>query len=136
MKQTLARWEPEARSVLRLIVAFVFTLHGFRNLFGMFPTLAGRRGAVPMALDTLPTLVGAIELVGGVLLFLGYFTRPVAAALAAVVASAYLYSAAPAGVWPIRNGGNEVLLYLLTFLYFWAAGPGAWSLDQRRERKS
>jgi uncharacterized membrane protein YphA (DoxX/SURF4 family) len=52
--------------------------------------------------------------------------------------AAYFYSAVPRGVWPIRNGGNEVLLYLLAFVYFVAAGAGVWSLDhllQNRRRK-
>ena len=130
----LARWEPQARSAVRIILAFVFTLHGFRNLFGWFPALAGRRGAAPMALDALPSMFGALELVGGTLLLLGLFTRPIAIILSVQLAAAYLYSAAPRGVWPIRNGGNEVLLYFLVFVYLAAAGAGVWSLDERRAK--
>ena len=134
MREKIAGWEPEARSILRIVLGFLITLHGLRNLFGMLPVLAGRRGAPPMALDTLPSWVGAIELAGGLLLLVGLLTRPVASVLAVVMAIAYFYSAAPAGVWPIRNGGNEVLLYLLAFLYFWSAGAGAWSMEDKLRR--
>jgi len=82
-----------------------------------------------MALDGLPPIFGGLEILGGVLLVLGLFTRPVALVLCAELLAAYFYSAVPRGVWPIRNGGNEVLLYLLAFLYFLAAGAGVWSLD-------
>jgi putative oxidoreductase len=51
------------------------------------------------------------------------------------LAAAYLYFAAPRGIWPIRNGSNETLLYLLVFLYFAVAGAGAWSIDQLIHRR-
>jgi putative oxidoreductase len=138
MKETIASWEGYTRSLLRIILAFVFTLHGFRHSFGYFHVSGGRRAAVPMALDGLPSLFGGLEIAGGVLLFLGLFTRPVAAVLCAELLAAYFYSAVPRDVWPIRNGGNEVLLYFVAFLYFAVAGAGAWSLDhvlQKRRRK-
>jgi putative oxidoreductase len=82
-----------------------------------------------MALDRLPSVTGGIEIVGGFLLFAGLLTRPVAIVLAAELLAGYVYSAMPRGVWPIRNGGNETLLYMLVFLYFAAAGAGGWSVD-------
>jgi len=138
VKATIASWEGYARSLLRIILAFVFTLHGFRHSFGYFSASGGRRAASPMALDGLPPIFGGLEILGGVLLFLGLFTRPAAVILCAELLASYFYSAVPRGVWPIRNGGNEVLLYFLAFLYFVAAGAGAWSLDhllQNRRRK-
>jgi putative oxidoreductase len=138
MKETMTSWESYTRSLLRIILAFVFTLHGFRHSFGYFHVSGGRRAAIPMALDGLPPIFGGLEILGGVLLFLGLLTRPVAVVLCAELPAAYFYSAVPRGVWPIRNGGNEVLLYLLAFLYFAAAGAGVWSLDhllQNRRRK-
>ena len=130
MRDTLSSWESYARSVLRIILAFTFSLHGFRHLFGAFRVSGGRRGAVPMALDGLPAMFGGLELVGGLLLLLGLLTRPVAAILCLELLAGYFYSAVPHGVWPIRNGGNEVLLYLLAFVYFAVAGGGVWSLDE------
>ena len=129
MKETISTWETYTRSLLRIILAFVFTLHGFRHSFGYFHVSGGRRAAIPMALDGLPPIFGGLEILGGALLVLGLFTRPVALVLCAELLAAYFYSAVPRGVWPIRNGGNEVLLYLLAFLYFLAAGAGVWSLD-------
>jgi putative oxidoreductase len=127
--RTIASWEVYARSVLRVILAFTFSLHGYRGLLGLFPAAAGRPGAVPMALDRLPALAGGLEIFGGLLLFAGLFTRLTAAALCVELLAAYLYSAAPRGIWPIGNGGEETLLYLLVFLCFAATGGGAWSVD-------
>jgi putative oxidoreductase len=139
MRQTLASTEPYSRAVLRMIFAFAFSLHGYRHLFGVFPASGGRRAAIPMALDGLPAVFGALEIFGGLLLFSGLFTRATAFVLCAEALAAYCFSAVPRGLWPIRNGGNEVLLYFLAFLYFAAAGAGAWSLDHlmrsRRKRQ-
>lgn len=139
MKQAIVSWETYGRSVMRFIFAFTFSLHGFRHLFGFFPASTGRRALIPMALDGLPSVMGGPEIALGFLLFAGLLTRPVAIALAAELLAAYVYSAMPRGVWPIRNGGNEVLVYLLVFLYFAVAGGGAWSMDslfqaKRRQR--
>jgi putative oxidoreductase len=129
MKQAIASWEVYSRSIMRFILAFTFTLHGFRHLFGFFPASTGRRALIPMALDGLPSIMGGLEIAGGFLLFAGLLTRPVAIVLAAELLAAYVYSAMPRGIWPIRNGGNEVLVYLLVFLYFAVAGAGTWSVD-------
>jgi putative oxidoreductase len=129
MKQAIASWEIYSRSVMRFILAFTFTLHGFRHLFGFFPASTGRRALIPMALDGLPSIMGGLEIAGGFLLFAGLLTRPTAIVLAAELLAAYVYSAMPRGIWPIRNGGNETLVYLLVFLYFAVAGAGAWSVD-------
>jgi putative oxidoreductase len=135
MQQTIASWEVYSRSILRFILAFTFSLHGYRHLFGAFSASAGRRAALPMALDALPSFAGGLEIIGGLLLFAGLLTRPTAIVLCAELAAAYLYSAAPRGIWPIRNGGNETLIYLLVFLYFAVAGAGAWSIDQLIHRR-
>ena len=134
IKATMGSWEPDGRSIVRIIFAFTFCLHGFRLALGQFPAVAGRRIAMPMALDLLPHFVGYWEIVGGILLFFGLFTRLAAIISSMVAIAAYIFEAAPRGWWPIRNGGNEVLLYGLMFAYLAAAGAGAWSLDQRARR--
>jgi putative oxidoreductase len=134
MKQVIASWEPYGRSILRIILAFTFSLHGYRHWFGVFPVSGGRRAVIPMALDGLHSMLGGLEIIGGALLFLGLLTRPTAVVLCVELLAAYLYSAVPRGIWPIRNGGNETLTYLLVFLYFTAAGGGAWSLDHLLEK--
>lgn len=136
MGETLSGLEGYFRSILRIILAFTFSLHGYRLALGLFAVAkGGRRNAPPMALDTLPHLLGYIGIIGGVLLFIGLFTRVTAAILSIELAVAYLVSAAPRYPWPIRNGGEEALAYLVLFLYFAAAGAGTWSLDYMLRRK-
>jgi putative oxidoreductase len=135
MRQAIGTWEPYGRSLLRFILAFTISLHGYRHLFGVLATSGGRRAAVPMALDGLPAVFGWLEIIGGLLLFAGVGTRPVALVLCGELLAAYLYSAVPRGIWPIRNGGNEALVYLMVFLYLAVAGAGAWSLDRVWRRR-
>jgi putative oxidoreductase len=128
----VAAWEPQVRSILRIILGFLMTLHGCRKLFGMFVSVAGRRNAPVFAIDALPTWTGVLELAGGVLLMLGLFVRQTALVLSIEAILAYVLIAQPRTLWPIRNGGIEALLYFAVFLYFAAAGAGAWSVDARR----
>jgi putative oxidoreductase len=85
------------------------------------------------ALFTLnPGLQGLLELVGGLLLALGLFTRCVAFVLAGNMAVAYFMVHAPRGFFPLLNGGELAIVYCFVFLYFWVAGGGEWSLDRLR----
>jgi len=136
MRETLASWEPYLRSILRVILAFTFSLHGYRLALGFFAVArGGRRNAPAMAIDTLPHLLGYLGIIGGVLLALGLFTRLTSAILCIEVAVAYLTSSALRGPWPIRNGGEEAIAYVFLFLYLAAAGAGAWSLDHMLQSK-
>jgi putative oxidoreductase len=128
----VASWEPEMRSILRLIVGFLLTLHGVRKLFDVLPSIAGRRNAPALALDSLPSFTGYFELAGGVLLMLGLFVRQTALVISVEALLAYALIAQPRTMWPIRNGGIEALLYCVVLLYFAVAGAGAWSIDARR----
>ena len=91
----VASWEPRVRAILRLIVGFLLTLHGIRKLFDVLPSVAGRRGAPPLALDSLPPFTGYIELAGGVLLMLGLVVRPTALVISVEVLLAYALIAQP-----------------------------------------
>lgn len=124
----LSEWEPQTRSLLRIIVGFLFVLHGCRKLFDVLASVAGRRNAPALALDALPSFTGWIELVGGVLLMAGVFVRQTATVMATEALLAYVLIAQPRTLWPIRNGGNEALLYVVICVYFVAAGAGAWRL--------
>ena len=87
----------------------------------------------PYALFTLvPGLQGLLELVGGLLLALRLFTRPVAFVLAGNMAVAYFMAHAPRGFFPLLNGGELAIVYCFVFLYLWVAGGGEWSLDRLR----
>jgi putative oxidoreductase len=91
----------------------------------------------PYALFTLnPGLQGLLELVGGLLLALGLFTRTVAFILAGDMAFAYFMAHAPRGFFPLLNGGELAIVYCFVFLYFWVAGGGEWSLDRLRASAS
>ena len=135
MKQTLGSWEPYTRSILRVILAFVFSLHGYRLVYGMFPQLARRGGVGRMPLDGLPQFTGYIAIVGGALLFLGLLTQVAAPVLALQSLAAYFMVAASRSPVPLRSGANEVLLYFLVFLYLAAVGGGIWSLDFAIQRR-
>jgi len=118
--------EPYARSVLRLVIGFTFSLHGFQKWFGLFGGMGGHAAQVGTRL----WIAGVIEVIGGLLIILGLFTRPVAFLLCGEMAVAYFTQHAPRGVWPIRNAGELAVLYCFIFLYLITAGPGPISLDR------
>ena len=136
LRQRAADLEPHARAVLRLVVGLLLTLHGVRKIFDLLPSIAGRVGAPPLALDSLPAVTGVLEIVAGPLLMAGLFVRQAAWIVAAEAIAAYLVVAQPRGLWPIRNGGIEALLYAAVMLYFAVAGPGPWSLNGLRTSAS
>lgn len=123
-----AIWAPRLLSVFRIVFALLFLAHGLVKLFG-FPVGAAP-GQVP--LFGLFGVAGVIELVGGIALLLGLFTRPVAILLSGQMAIAYFMVHAPQGFLPVLNGGEMAILYCFAFLYLGAAGGGAWSLDAKR----
>jgi putative oxidoreductase len=134
--RTLSGWEPSGRAIARIILAFLFTLHGYRHVFGFLPKSAGRAAVVPLAIDKLPAFVGWWEIVGGLLLLLGLFTRISAAITCIELAAAYVLESVPRGVWPLRNGGNETLVYLVFFVFLAICGAGAFSLDSLRSPRA
>ena len=121
----LNAWAPKMLSVLRIMAALLFMQHGLIKLFGFPP------GAPPgqMPLASLLGVGGVMELVGGGLLVLGLFTRPVAFLLAGEMAVAYFMFHAPGSFFPSLNHGEEAILYCFIFLYLFVAGGGAWSVD-------
>jgi len=125
-----ARWAPYLQSVLRIVVAFLFVAHGRQKFFG-FPAAEARAG---VALMSLLGLASMIETIGGMLMFFGLLTRPVAFVLAGEMAVAYFASHAPRGFWPLVNRGEPAVLFCFTWLYFAAAGAGPWSFDALRGR--
>ena len=121
--------EPWVRSVLRIVVGFTFSLHGFQKLFG----LLGHR---QVELFSLFGLAGVLECFGGVLLILGLFTVPVAFLLSGEMAVAYFKAHFPRGFFPIQNGGELAVVYCFVFLYLFVAGGGSLSLDRWIRKKS
>lgn len=125
MESFLSAWSPRLLSVLRIVAAFLFIAHGTQKLFG-FPVARSS----PLDLWSLIGVAGVLETVGGALLLVGLFTRPVAFVMSGLMAFAYFIAHAPQGFWPIVNRGELAALYAFVFLYLAAAGGGPWSLDR------
>ena len=124
MNPILATWSPRLLSILRIVTAFLFTAHGTQKMLG-FPVPP----SFPMELWSLVGAAGLLELVGGALVLVGLFTRPVAFVMSGLMAFAYFLAHAPEAFWPIVNGGELAVLYCFVFLYFAAAGGGPLSVD-------
>jgi len=125
MNSVIADWTPRLLSVLRIVAAFLFMAHGTEKWLA-FPVPRES----PTVLWSLSGVAGLLELVGGFLLLLGLFTRPVAFVLSGLMASAYFIAHAPDDFWPIVNRGELAALYCFVFLYLAAAGGGPWSVDR------
>jgi putative oxidoreductase len=123
-----AAWSPRLLSVLRIVSALLLLQHGTAKFFG-FPHVAAFDG---LKLLSLLGFAGALELVGGILLLLGAFTRPVAFILSGEMAVAYFIAHAGKSFFPALNQGEPAVLFCFIFLYLAAAGGGAWSLTDRR----
>lgn len=128
MNSSLNAFAPRMLSVLRIVSALIFFAHGTQKLLG-FPA-----SDMNPAMLSLPWIAGLLELVGGGLLILGLFTRPVAFVLSGEMAVAYWMAHAPQSPFPALNGGDAAILYCFVFLYLVFAGPGPWSLDAMRGR--
>jgi putative oxidoreductase len=121
------RYAPMAQGLLRIVAALLFMEHGTSKLFGFPP--------FPMALPPSGSLlwIGAIlELVGGFLMLIGALSRPTAFILSGEMAVAYWMMHAPQSTFPAVNGGDAAILFCFIWLFFAAAGPGAWALDNAR----
>jgi putative oxidoreductase len=127
---TLDAWAPRMLSVLRIVAALLFFAHGSQKLLG-FPA-----SEFSPALFSLMGLAGLLEIVGGALLIIGLWTRPVAFVLSGQMAIAYWMAHAPQSPFPVLNGGDAAILYCFVFLYLVFAGAGAWSVDAMRGRES
>ena len=124
LESWLTRFAPLALSLLRVMAGLIFLAHGTMKLVG-FPTAE----SVP-PLTSLSGIAGIFELVGGVLITLGLFTRPAAFICSGAMAAAYFIAHAPRDFFPVNNGGDAAILYCFVFLYFVFAGPGPVSLDR------
>ena len=129
MNATLNRWAPHALALLRIMTALLFIEHGTAKLLG-FPA-SDMRPAFP----TLPWIAGLMEIVGGGLVLVGFWTRATAFVLSGLMAVASFMAHAPSSFFPMLNGGDAAALFSFIFFYLVFAGPGAWSLDASRSRR-
>jgi len=120
---------PRILAGARILAGIMFACHGAQKVFGVF-------GGVP---PTAPALIiwtsGPIELIGGILIALGLFTRSAAFLSSGLMAVAYFMAHAPRGFWPTQNEGELAVLYCWLFLFLSAHGPGTWALDDLLRRK-
>jgi putative oxidoreductase len=121
-----AVWEPRILSVLRFVAGLTFLDHGTAKLFGVPPVAAFAH----LHLASLLGVQGVIELVGGALICVGLFTRPVAFILSGDMAVAYFMVHLPKSFFPAVSGGDAAILFSFIFFYLFVAGGGAWSLDR------
>ena len=119
-------WRPYALSVLRVMTALLFLEHATMKLLDFPPS------PFSPPLFSLFGIAGMIELVGGLLLIAGLFTRPVALILSGEMAVAYFVAHAPNSFFPIVNHGEAAILFCFIYLYVATAGAGPWSLDHWR----
>jgi putative oxidoreductase len=121
-----ATWEPRVLSILRCMTGLLFLEHGTAKLFG-FPHDARFDH---LQLLSLSGCAGCIEVIGGLLVALGLFTRAAAFICSGEMAVGYFMVHAPRSFFPLLNGGDAAILYCFIFFYLFVAGGGVWSLDR------
>lgn len=132
--EALSALQPRLLSVLRIVAGLLFLQHGLMKMFA-FPGPFMRQ----VVTGELIWFAALIEIVGGILLVLGLFTRPVAFICSGMMAAAYFLGHAfgpgsKSMIYPILNGGNLAVLYCFVFLYIASAGAGPLSLDAKQGR--
>jgi putative oxidoreductase len=131
----LPSWLPGAtHALLRVITGALFMQHGVQKLFGLLVD-PSRPWSGPPPMFSQFWFAGVLETFGGFLIVLGVLTRPVAFLLSGEMAVAYFQAHAPRSLWPVLNGGENVVLFCFVFLYLFATGGGPFSLDAVLRRR-
>jgi putative oxidoreductase len=128
MVDFMSKYSAQTYALLRIVAGFLFLWHGMQKVFS-FP--GGSSDVRPFHIAW---IAGPIELIGGVLLMIGLFTRPVAFLCSGLMAFAYWMSHGTRALLPIENRGELAALYCFLFLFISAFGAGIWSLDGRIRR--
>jgi putative oxidoreductase len=128
----IARRAPYGLALLRIVAGLFLLEHGTQKFLSFPPGPAAGSG---WALDNPGAFAGIIELVAGLLITIGLFTRSAAFIASGMTAVAYWIAHAPQNFFPVNNGGDAAILYCFVFLYLVFAGPGAWSVDEVRSRR-
>jgi putative oxidoreductase len=119
---------------MRIVLAVTFSCHGLQKVLGLLGGVNHQGAKAPMF--SVAWVGGVVELIGGLLLLLGLFTRPVTFILCGEMAYAYFFVHFKRGGLPIQNGGELAVVYCFVFLYFVVAGAGPISLDRLLRRSS
>lgn len=126
----LNRYPDLVYCILRIVVGLLFACHGGTKVLGFPPSQYGPSTTM------LGLVSGWIELVCGLLIAVGLFTRVAAFFASGEMAVAYFMFSAGRGLFPIANGGEVAVFYCFVFLYILFRGPGPWSLDSLRKVQS
>lgn len=121
---------PALLSLLRVMSGLLLLQHGTTKLLN-FP-IGPQNNAI---IQSTSGAAGVIELVAGILLVIGLFTRPAAFIASGMTAVAYFLAHAGRNFFPILNGGELAVLYCFVFLYLSAAGGGPFSVDRMIREK-
>ena len=119
----LDRFEAQIYPVFRIIAGFLFLCHGLQKILN-FPA------APPRPLDELGYTAGAIQLVGGLLIMIGFYSRYAAFVCSGLMAVAYWMVFGTNHILPRMNGGELAVLYCFVYLTVAARGPGIWSINK------
>ena len=123
MDGLLGRYSTYIYAIFRFVFGFMFMLHGSQKLLGWPPS------AKPGAVEGIILVAGIIELIGGLLIMIGFFSAIAAFISSGTMAVAYFMVHQPGGALPIMNGGETAVLYCFAFLYVASRGSGVWSID-------
>ena len=130
MERFLGQYSPYLYAVMRIVAGFLFACHGAQKLFGVLGGLGEPGASAP--LFSMMGLAGVIEVVGGLLIMVGFLTGYAAFIASGQMAGAYFMAHFPRGLWPIENNGELAVLYCFVFLYLASRGAGMWSVDGAR----
>ncbi len=120
----LTRYSSQILGIVRIVAGLLFLEHGSMKLLGFPP------GMSP-PIFSLFWSAGVIELVAGLLIVLGLFSRFAAFIASGEMAFAYFIGHFPRAVFPAQNGGDAAILFCFIFLYLAAAGPGSFAVNQK-----
>ena len=111
------------------MVTFLFFTHGTEDILG-WPWPEGEESFPGADISGLNGVGHLMEVVGGPILLLGLFSKPLAFIFSGEMAVAYFFSHQPRTFWPILNGGEDCIFFSFTFLYLATVGGGPWALDR------
>lgn len=133
MDRFLGRYSSYTYALLRIVTGFTFLWHGSQKLLGYPPIQLPPGTPPPEGLPPLIAVAGTIELVGGILILIGFFTGFAAFIASGLMAVAYFMAHFSIQKFlPIQNQGELAVIYCFVFLYIASRGSGVWSVDSLR----
>ncbi|EIJ68994.1 DoxX family protein [Pasteurella bettyae] len=131
MNEKLEKYSPYVLGLLRIIIGYMFLLHGTAKFFEFPMSMTNGNGSVPLFSQY--GVGGILEIVGGFLFIIGLFTRPVAFLLSGMMAFAFFFVHGANPLLPLLKGGELPALYCFVFFFFIFAGSGKFSVDNRNK---